>query len=125
MNWFDGVSTLFPKTHLVGVTLNKYQHRSPGLFGRRRPSLIFVSPDALQHIWDVHYQTDPFWPDAISPVDEGINGGQDMFLKRKLGQDSITDVVYLDRDDYKRRDPKPWVRPRFWDLVDEELFSGI
>ena len=125
VNWFDGVSTLFPKTHLVGVTRNKYQHRSPGLFGRKRPSLIFVSPDALQYIWDAHYQTDPFWPDAISPVVEGINGGQDMLLERKLGQDSITDVVYLDSDDYKRRDPKPWFRPRFWDLVDEELFLGI
>lgn len=125
VNWFDGVSTLFPKTHLIGITRNKYQLRSPGLFGRKRPSLIFVAPEALQYIWDVHYQADPVWPEAISPTIQGINAGQDMFLARKLGQDSITDVVYLDSDDYKRRDPKPWVRHRFWDLIDEELFSDI
>ena len=125
VNWFDGVATLFPKTHLIGITRNKYPLRSPGLFGRRRPSLAFVAPEAVQYIWDKHYQQDPYWPEAISPKVEGINAGQDMFLARKLGQDSITDVVYLDSDDYKRRDPKPWFRPRFWDLVDAELFSNI
>ena len=118
--WFDGVATLFPRTDLVGIHRNKYQLKSPGLFGRKRPSLAFVPRTTIQPILDATYQPDTMVPDALSPIEDGGAAGQDQFLARGLGQDAVAEMVYMDNDDYRRRDPKPWHRLRFDELVDAE-----
>lgn len=121
--WFDGVATLFPKTELVGLSRNKYQLRTAGLFGRKRPSLDFVPRATIDPILAETYQPDPMVPDALSPIIDGGVAGQDLFLARKLGQDAVTDTTYLDSDDYKRRDPKPFHRKTFDSLIDAEAIT--
>ncbi len=121
--WFDGVATLFPKTELVGLSRNKYQLRTPGLFGRKRPSLDFVLRSAIDPILYETYQSDTMVPGGLSPIVDGGVAGQDLFLARTLGQDAVTDTTFLDSDDYKRRDVKPFHRRSFDSLIDSEALQ--
>ena len=116
----SGLATLFPKTELVGLSRNKYQLRSKGLFGRKRPSLTFVPREAIQGILDTTYRTDPVFNGALSPVVDGGADGQKMFLDRARDQDAVTDPIYLDGDDYKNRDTKPFERLAFDTLIDAD-----
>ena len=121
--WFDGVATLFPKTDLIGISRNKYQAKTPGLLGKKRPTLEFIPRASADAIMADTYQTDPVWPDAVSPVQDGGRAGQDRFLARPVGLDTVCDPIFLDRDDYRSRKVKPFERIKFPRILDAEFFN--
>ena len=121
--WFDGVATLFPKTDLIGISRNKYPAKAPGLFGKKRPTLEFIPRASADAIMGDTYQRDPVWPDAVSPVHDGGRAGQDRFLARPVGLDTVCDPIFLDQDDYRSRKVKPFTRIKFHRILDAEFFA--
>jgi len=121
--WHDGVATLFPKTELIAISRSKYPAKAPGFFGKKRPTLEFIPRASADAIMNGTYQTDPVWPDAISPKTDGGRAGQDRFLARPIGSDTICDPIFLDGDDYKSRKVKPFERIKFPRIMDDEYFA--
>jgi len=123
VSWFDGVATLFPKTDLIGIARNEYPAKVPGFFSKKRPSLEFIPRASADAIMGDTYRPDPVWPDAVSPIIDGGRPGQERFLARAVGSDTVCDPIYVDADEYRMSTVKPFVRIKFHRILDHEYFA--
>ena len=117
------MATLFPKTDLIGIARNEYPAKVPGFFSKIRPSLEFIPRASADAIMGDTYQPDPVWPDAVSPIIDGGRPGQERFLARAIGSDTVRDPIYADADEYRMRKVKPFVRIKVHRILGDEYFD--